>query len=76
MIADRYQGFGVGKAAIQCVLEELRQAGCPALHVTYHPSALGGPRDFYRKLGFVEQDTKAKHEQEVSAMITIGPSPK
>ena len=54
MIAADHQGKGFGRRAIALVLDHVRaQPGVTALLTSYVP-AEKGPRDFYRKLGFVE----------------------
>lgn len=52
MIDQRFQGRGIGAAALSCVIEHVRQAGSYlSLQVTYVPGP-GCPEGFYIKAGF------------------------
>lgn len=47
------QGRGYGRFAVEQVAAEIRRRGGKVMTVTYHDGE-DGPRDFYRRLGFVE----------------------
>jgi diamine N-acetyltransferase len=54
MIAAEHQGRGYGRQALRALIDHLRtERGATRLLTSYVPGE-GGPRDFYRKLGFVE----------------------
>jgi len=52
MVDERFQGRGVGRAALQLVIEHVRAKGLfTTLELSYVP-AVGNPEPFYRALGF------------------------
>jgi diamine N-acetyltransferase len=54
MIGADHQGKGYGRRAIELLVDHVRALpGATALLTSYVPGE-AGPRDFYRKLGFVE----------------------
>jgi diamine N-acetyltransferase len=63
MVDARFQGQGIGRAALQLVIAHARAKGCfDVLTLSYVPG-LGCPEPFYRKLGF--RDTGRMDEDEV-----------
>lgn len=53
MVDQRFQGRGIGRAAMQQVISHVRaKAVVPVLHVSYVPGP-GCPEPFYRGLGFL-----------------------
>jgi GNAT superfamily N-acetyltransferase len=53
LIDRRHQGRGIGRRAVELLIERLRErGGADELHVSWYPGR-GGPEPFYRKLGFV-----------------------
>lgn len=72
MIDARYQGKGVGKQALQLVIEHVRSRGIfQELELSYVP-AEGGPEGFYRKLGF--EPTGRLDEGEVVMALALATS--
>jgi diamine N-acetyltransferase len=56
MVAEQYQGKGIGRAAIRLVIEHVRSKGCfRKLELSYVP-ADGSPEPFYLSLGFRNTD--------------------
>ena len=56
MVAEPHQGKGIGRAAMQLVIEHVRSKGCfRTLELSYVP-AEGGPEPFYLSLGFRNTD--------------------
>ena len=56
MVAEPHQGKGIGRAAMQLVIEHVRNKGCfRTLELSYVP-AEGGPEPFYLSLGFRNTD--------------------
>lgn len=53
LIDRRHQGRGIGRRAVELLVERLRRQGCPSLLVSWAEGP-GGPRPFYTRLGFVE----------------------
>ena len=51
MIDHQFQGKGIGKAALDKVVEHIKARGYNKLHTSYHPGP-GSPEAFYRKYGF------------------------
>jgi diamine N-acetyltransferase len=52
MVAERFQGQGIGRVAMQLVIEHVRRKRCfRKLELSYVP-ADGGPEPFYLSLGF------------------------
>jgi diamine N-acetyltransferase len=62
MIDARYQGFGLGRRAIDLIAESARPDGGRALWLSCVPGR-GSPYGFYRRIGF--EDTGKKEEDEV-----------
>ncbi len=52
MVDARFQGRGVGRAALKQLIERLRAEGVAELRTSYVPGE-GCPEPFYRGLGFV-----------------------
>lgn len=52
MIDQRFQGRGIGRAALLLVIEHARNKGFKSLQLSYMPGP-GCPEPFYRGLGFV-----------------------
>ena len=52
MVDARFQGQGVGQAAMQQLIERLREQGVRELLTSYVPGP-GCPEPFYRGLGFL-----------------------
>lgn len=53
MIDQRFQGQGIGMAALRLVISHVRSAACfESLQVTYYPGP-GCPEKFYLKAGFM-----------------------
>lgn len=51
MIDHQYQGKGIGKAALDKIVEHAKERGYKELYTSYVP-APGGPELFYQKYGF------------------------
>ena len=51
MVDERYQGRGVGRAAMHLVIEHVRAKGVRTLELSYVPGE-GSPEPFYLGLGF------------------------
>lgn len=69
LLVDRnHQGFGVGRFAMQQVLERYRELGVARILVSWAPNA-NNPSGFYRKLGFKE--TGALVDEEIVAAIEL-----
>ena len=49
----RHQGRGIGRRALEQIIEARRAAGCSGLTVDYVADAPGSPATFYERLGFV-----------------------
>jgi diamine N-acetyltransferase len=68
-IAGEHQGKGYGRAAMELVIEHVRSFPDPTeLLLSYEPGT-GGPRDFYRRLGF--EDTDRWEEGERVMRLTL-----
>ena len=52
-VAAAHQGIGVGRFAVQAVIEEAKDRGCDTLTVMWTPGDRG-PGEFFHKLGFVD----------------------
>ena len=57
-VAGSAQGEGVGRFAVQAVVDEARSRGNSALTVMW-TDAPGGPGDFFARLGFVDSGATA-----------------
>jgi diamine N-acetyltransferase len=68
MIAATHQGKGYGKAAMQLLIDHLRELGIPALYTSYHLGE-GSPEEFYRGLGFEPTGDFYGDEPEVKLVI-------
>jgi diamine N-acetyltransferase len=53
LVDKSHQGFGVGRFAVEAVLDRYREMGCAKVLVCWAPEA-GNASPFYKKLGFVE----------------------
>lgn len=53
LVDKSYQGIGVGRFAVQQVIEMYQAKGCQRLLVSWQPKP-HNPGAFYRKLGFIE----------------------
>lgn len=63
MIDARHQGRGIGRAALELILDHVRaRPGATELTTACVP-APGGPRPFYEKLGFVYTGVEKHGEQ-------------
>ncbi len=51
MVDVRFQGKGIGRAAMHKIIEHVRQKGFRTLATSYVPG-LGSPEGFYLSLGF------------------------
>src|SRR5262249_23144225 len=68
-IAGEHQGKGYGRAALELVIEHVRSLpDTTELLLSYEPGP-GGPRDFYRRLGF--EDTDRWEEGERVMRLTL-----
>jgi diamine N-acetyltransferase len=52
-VAAAHQGAGVGRFAVEAVVDEAKRRGASRLTVMWPPGS-AGPGEFFRKLGFVE----------------------
>jgi diamine N-acetyltransferase len=72
MIDQRFQGQGIGRAALRLVIEHARAKGCfDKLELSYVPGP-GCPEPFYRALGF--RPTGAMDDDEVVLALPLGPA--
>jgi len=62
MIDGRYQGQGIGRQAIELVIEHVRTRPGATVLVTSCVPGDGGPGPFYEKLGFVYTGTEEEGE--------------
>ena len=69
MIAKEYQGKGFGRAAIEILIDHLKDLGIPRLYTSYHLGK-GSPEEFYSKLGFHPTGEYYGDEPEVVLQIT------
>ena len=53
LVDKSHQGFGVGRFAVEAVLDRYREMGCQKVLVCWAPKE-GNASLFYKKLGFVE----------------------
>jgi diamine N-acetyltransferase len=72
MIDARYQGRGIGRAALLQVIEHVRRKGVFAsLELSYVPGP-GCPEPFYRRLGF--RHTGREDEGEIVLQLALTPT--
>jgi diamine N-acetyltransferase len=68
LVDKSYQGCGIGKFAVESVLERFKEMGCTRVLVCWAPVE-GNAGDFYKKLGFVE--TGEKMDEEIVAEFKL-----
>ena len=68
MVDKRFQGKGIGKAALDKVVEHVKERGYKELYTSYFP-APGSPEPFYRKYGF--DPTGEMDDDEVIMILTF-----
>jgi diamine N-acetyltransferase len=68
MVDRRFQGAGIGRAAVELLLEELRAAGWSEIETSYFPGA-DGPAGFWHRCGF--RDTGRERHGEPVAMRNL-----
>ena len=66
MIDHQYQGKGIGKAALDKIVEHAKERGYKELYTSYVP-APGSPELFYQKYGF--EPTGEMNHDEVIAIL-------
>jgi diamine N-acetyltransferase len=71
MVAEQYQGKGVGSAAMRLVIEHVRSKGFSTLELSYVP-AEGSPEPFYLSHGF--RNTDRTEEGERVMELSLGPA--
>jgi diamine N-acetyltransferase len=70
MVAERHQGQGIGRAAMQLVINHVRSKGCfRTLELSYVP-AEGSPEPFYLSLGF--RNTERVEDGERVMVLQLG----
>ena len=74
MVDRRFQGRGVGRRAMELLIDYVRALpNASEMFLTYVP-APGGPREFYAKLGFA--DTGREHDGELEMRLDLGVTPR
>ena len=68
LVDKSHQGCGIGKFAVESVLERYKEMGCTRVLVCWAPVE-GNAGDFYKKLGFVE--TGEKMDEEIVAEFKL-----
>ena len=69
MIDQRYQRMGLGRKAMELVIDHVRgHPNATEMFLSYVPDE-EGPRDFYAGLGFV--DTGVEHEGEMEMRLEL-----
>ncbi|MBF6216373.1 GNAT family N-acetyltransferase [Nocardia farcinica] len=69
MIAGPYQGRGIGRKAVEMVVESLKARGISELHTSYGEGP-GSPEPFYKALGFVPSgDRYGEDDEEVGVVL-------
>lgn len=53
LVDHRHQGRGIGKRALEQIIEQRRRDGSTAIRVSYVADVVGSPARFYQRLGFV-----------------------
>lgn len=69
VIDRRHQGRGIGRRALELIIDERRRAGARGLTVSYVLDAVGSPAPFYTRLGF--EPTGAVHDGEHVARLDL-----
>lgn len=71
VVDQAHQGRGIGRRAIEQIIDERRAQGFEAIRVSYLDDAVGSPARFYERLGFVP--TGRVDDGETEAILRLTP---